>query len=231
MLFRVLFAVTSFFGGAGVIAYLLAWVLIPDHDTEQAPLDRIAARCAGTRSRSGWSRRRRDSSPGPASSAGGPRPAGVLVVAAIILAIVLSRRPASPTKPQARPATFTPPADGTDRPTAATAPDARRIDRAAHRPRRRPGHPAVRLVVPETRAWIRNRALAGGAPRPVRWATLGALVAALGGIGIADAIGGIVVPVYFWVLGGVVLAGLVAGLILRRTPWGSPSCWCRRSSG
>src|SRR5690242_15243747 len=39
VLFRVLFAVSAFFGGAGVIAYLLAWAVIPEQGTEQAAVD------------------------------------------------------------------------------------------------------------------------------------------------------------------------------------------------
>src|SRR5690349_8908365 len=36
VLFRVLFAVAAFFGGAGVIAYLLAWAVIPEEGSERA---------------------------------------------------------------------------------------------------------------------------------------------------------------------------------------------------
>src|ERR1700712_5478836 len=46
VLFRVLFAVTSFFGGAGIIAYLLAWLLVPDSTpgpVGSAPMDRVVS--------------------------------------------------------------------------------------------------------------------------------------------------------------------------------------------
>jgi phage shock protein PspC (stress-responsive transcriptional regulator) len=39
VLFRVLFATAAFFGGAGVLAYLVAWVAIPDEGTEHATID------------------------------------------------------------------------------------------------------------------------------------------------------------------------------------------------
>jgi phage shock protein PspC (stress-responsive transcriptional regulator) len=43
VLFRVLFATASFFGGAGVLAYLLAWAAIPESGTVSAPIDRWLA--------------------------------------------------------------------------------------------------------------------------------------------------------------------------------------------
>src|ERR1700759_278062 len=39
VLFRVLFATAAFFGGAGVLAYLLAWAAIPEQGTAHAPID------------------------------------------------------------------------------------------------------------------------------------------------------------------------------------------------
>src|SRR3954471_19317720 len=39
VLFRVLFATSAFFGGAGILAYLLAWAAIPEEGTERAPID------------------------------------------------------------------------------------------------------------------------------------------------------------------------------------------------
>jgi hypothetical protein len=54
---------------------------------------------------------------------------------------------------------------------------------------------------------------------PVRLVTVGALIATLVVLGITDAAGGIVLPVYFWTVGGIVLLGLFVGATLRRTPW------------
>lgn len=39
VLFRVLFAVAAFFGGAGALAYAVAWAVIPVEGTEHAPVD------------------------------------------------------------------------------------------------------------------------------------------------------------------------------------------------
>src|SRR3954452_558248 len=49
VLFRVLFATAAFFGGAGILAYLLAWAAIPESGTAHAPIDAFIA----------WVRRRR----------------------------------------------------------------------------------------------------------------------------------------------------------------------------
>jgi hypothetical protein len=54
---------------------------------------------------------------------------------------------------------------------------------------------------------------------PVRIATLLALVVTLIVLGIADAASGIRLPVYFWCVGAIVAAGLLVGIVSRRTPW------------
>ena len=77
--------------------------------------------------------------------------------------------------------------------------------------------------LPETRAWIRESRARRRRAAPVRWVTLGVLAVTLGALAIADAANGIVLPVYFWVGGSIVLAGLIAGALLRRTPWGLTS--------
>src|SRR2546423_13295560 len=41
VLFRVLFATAAFFGGAGILAYLLAWAAIPEAGTAHAPIDGV----------------------------------------------------------------------------------------------------------------------------------------------------------------------------------------------
>ncbi len=43
VIFRVLFATTAFFGGAGIIAYLIAWAAIPERSQAHAPVDRLIA--------------------------------------------------------------------------------------------------------------------------------------------------------------------------------------------
>ena len=47
VLFRVLFATAAFFGGAGVLGYLLAWAAIPDEGTERAAIDGWVTLVAG----------------------------------------------------------------------------------------------------------------------------------------------------------------------------------------
>jgi hypothetical protein len=54
---------------------------------------------------------------------------------------------------------------------------------------------------------------------PIRIATLLTLVITLIVLGIADAVSGIRLPVYFWCAGAIILAGLLTGIALRRTPW------------
>ena len=63
VLFRVLFATSAFFGGVGIIAYLVAWAVIPERGAPSAPLDGAAR----------WLRQRRV-------------PFGVAVAAAAIVA-------------------------------------------------------------------------------------------------------------------------------------------------
>ncbi len=43
VIFRVLFATTAFFGGAGILAYLIAWAVIPERSQATAPIDRFVA--------------------------------------------------------------------------------------------------------------------------------------------------------------------------------------------
>jgi hypothetical protein len=73
------------------------------------------------------------------------------------------------------------------------------------------------------RSWITEAKQASRERRrraqPIRLAVVGLLVATWTILGISDAIGGIRLPVYFWVTGAIVLAGLLVGLVLRRTPW------------
>jgi len=43
VLFRVLFATSAFFGGAGILAYVIAWAAIPEAGTARAPIDGMVA--------------------------------------------------------------------------------------------------------------------------------------------------------------------------------------------
>jgi hypothetical protein len=54
----------------------------------------------------------------------------------------------------------------------------------------------------------------------MRLAVWSALTLALLGLGIADAIAGIAIPTYLWVVVGIVIAGLIVGAAIRRPVWG-----------
>ncbi|MDP9094109.1 MAG: PspC domain-containing protein [Actinomycetota bacterium] len=75
----------------------------------------------------------------------------------------------------------------------------------------------------ETRQWMSEARAASRERRrrafPVRMATLGVLVLTLGILAAVDGASGIDLPVYFWVTLGIVVAALVVGMALRRTPW------------
>jgi phage shock protein PspC (stress-responsive transcriptional regulator) len=232
VLFRVLFAVSAFFGGAGVVLYLLAWIAIPDQHTDEAPLDRFT----GTLRRYripfwlvatiavilGWV---------ALFSWWAPRSAGALVIALVILAIVLSRRqfrPNGSTPGQYAPGQYTPgqyapgqyaPGQYVSGPT--LSPDAP----AAAYSGAFPGTdtpPAAEVWLPGTRTWIQESREAARIRRrrsaPITWTTLGVLAVTMAALGVADAVGGIVLPTYFWVAGGILLTGLIVGIALRRAP-------------
>lgn len=204
VLFRVLFAVSAFFGGAGIVAYLLAWAVIPEATAVDAPIDRFVRELrkrhipfwlvAGVAILIGWA---------GLFSWWAPWPFFPLVVAVILLVVALSRRSsASPTDP----------ADPADPVTVS-------LEKATPTSAPTPGAGWM----PETQAWISESRARSRARRhraaPVRWATLGLLLAAIAGLAIGDALSGIVIPAYLWTAGGIVLAGLLTGLVLRRTPW------------
>jgi phage shock protein PspC (stress-responsive transcriptional regulator) len=200
VLFRVLFAVAAFFGGAGILAYLLAWAVIPEEGSERAGIDDWI----------GELRRRRVPVWAVAVAAGLllwvvsfswwlPSPAFPLV-AVVALILVLTLRPGGPRPAPADPVTTGRPVDLT-KPQPAAPPRWRTEGRAwiaeakaARRERRR-------------RAW------------PVKIATVLALITALGVLGIVDAAGRVAIPLYFWTAAAVVGAGLLVGLVARRTPW------------
>ena len=54
----------------------------------------------------------------------------------------------------------------------------------------------------------------------MRLAVWSALTLALLGLGIADAVAGIAIPTYLWVVVGIVIAGLIVGAAIRRPVWG-----------
>jgi phage shock protein PspC (stress-responsive transcriptional regulator) len=199
VLFRVLFATAAFFGGAGVVAYVLAWAAIPEEGTERAPVDDWI----------GWLRRRRMPLWIVAVGVGlllwlvafswwAPHMFLPLIALVVLLVIAFGRQAARPSQPAG-------PAGAPVNLRKSPAPDAAPDWRA------------------DTAAWVNEaraaRALRRRRAAPVRIAVLVALVVTLAALATADAIHGIVLPAYFWVTLGIVGAGLAVGFVLRRTPW------------
>ena len=195
VIFRVLLAVLVLFGGSGIVLYLLGWLAVPDEDAANAPIDKVVDRM------------RRRSLPFVLVVAGGLFvlwcaifswwapfslfPAALVVIALMVL---LSRR---------------------DRATV----DATSYPRSGPGSTDEPLDPAgvqLRSWYDETKARSRERRARS---RPVRRVTLALLIASVAGLAVADAVHGIPVGTYFWVIGGIALAGLLVGLVTRRTPW------------
>jgi phage shock protein PspC (stress-responsive transcriptional regulator) len=205
VLFRVLFATASFFGGAGVLAYLLAWAAIPEAGTERAAID-------------GWvAALRRHRVPFWLIAAGAgvlfwlvafswwaPGPFVPVVVVVIILVAALGHRSrvagpsaASPQSPISLVKDATPPATDADKTAPAWVAETRQWMREAREQRR------ARL----------RRAL------PIKIATLVTFAVAMVVLGLIDAARGIAVPVYFWFALAILGTGLLVGLALRRPAW------------
>lgn len=206
VLFRVLFAVAAFFGGAGIIAYLLAWAVIPEDGTGRAGIDSwigelrrrrvpvwlvfvVAGLVLWLVSFSWWL-------PLPAFPV-------IVVVALVLVAAVRSARHggAAPMGP----------AD-VGVPTTSGAP--------VNLSKEQPVQPQWRE---EGRAWIAEAKAASRERRrrawPVRIAAVLALVAALVVLGLVDAASRVPMPLYFWTAAAVLGAALLVGVVTRRTPW------------
>jgi len=222
VLFRVLFATSAFFGGAGILAYLLAWAAIPEQGTERAPID-------------GWvgELRRRRVPLWLVAVVGGlllwgiafswwmPGPFLPVVAVAVVLVVVFGRRELQNTNAGARTA---------DDPATAISLTKTPADTAATTPLGPDGTPtAVQPAsgqptwVAEGRAWLDEARAAHRARRrrasPVKIATLGTLVVALIVLAIVDSAGGIPIHDYFWTSTAILVAGLIVGGVMRRTPW------------
>jgi phage shock protein PspC (stress-responsive transcriptional regulator) len=225
VLFRVLFATSAFFGGAGIIAYLLAWAAIPDEGTEHAAVD-------------GWFdelRRRRVPLWVVAGGAGlliwlvafswwAPGPfLPVLAIIVVILFFVARRNPgnvpwAAPAPPAPVDLRKHPAAPVTDT-SAADEPSAPVPPGGAALP---PTPPPLPSWMGDGRSWFDDARAAGRARRrraqPVRIAVLSTLLATLVALGIADAMTRIPMQAYFWSGLVITVVGLLVGLILRRAP-------------
>jgi phage shock protein PspC (stress-responsive transcriptional regulator)/FtsH-binding integral membrane protein len=238
VLFRVLFATSAFFGGAGLLAYLLAWVAIPDEGTQHAAVDRwihglrrrrvpvwavviVAAVVLWIAAFSWWA----------------PGPFFPVMIAVIVLVALFGRRGRSVDAPLAGGAPGSvfadpgaPPVPGsTSEPLAAAqtgGAEPGAFTASIRQPDAGfpPGAPDTPPVwVAESRSWLQESRAAARERRrramPVRLATIVTLVATLTVLGIADAVAGIRIPVYFWVTLVIALGGLLVGAVMRRTPW------------
>jgi phage shock protein PspC (stress-responsive transcriptional regulator) len=203
VLFRVLFATAAFFGGAGILAYLLAWAAIPDAGTERAAID-------------GWVsslRRRKVPIWLVAVGAGlllwlvafswwAPGPLFPVLAVVILLVVAFARRGRDISGVPPMPTGSLDKATG-EIPTSTSAAASTRS---------------------EARSWVAESFAAARIRRrraePVRLATIAVLALTLTVLGLIDAARGIVIPAYLWAALGILLGGLVLGAALRRTPWG-----------
>lgn len=210
VLFRVLFATSAFFGGAGIIAYLLAWAAIPEEGTERAPIDGWVGRL-----------RRRRTPVWILAVLGGlllwfiafswwaPGPLFPVLAVVVILVVVFGRRDWQTPSDEAPTVSLAKTAATGDTPTAESA-------RTTDRPQDPPWINDARAWYTEARA---ARRLRRRRAMPLRITVLLALVGTLTVLGIVDGVSGIALPTYFWWSLGIVGGGLLAGVALRRTPW------------
>ena len=209
VLFRVLFATAAFFGGAGILAYLLAWAAIPEAGTEHAPIDGLIA----------WMRRHRFPVWLAAAVAGlilwavafswwAPGPFFPVLAVAILLVVFFTRREMQPAPPQ--PDASAPAASATTSEQTVT---------LTKEPAAEQGEPTWSS---NARAWYDEAKAASRARRrramPLRIAILSTLFVTITVLALVDAFSGIQFQVYFWVTLGIVGVGLLTGLVLRRFP-------------
>jgi phage shock protein PspC (stress-responsive transcriptional regulator) len=207
VLFRVLFATSAFFGGAGILAYLLAWAAIPEEGTQHAPID-------------GWvsALRRRRVPVWLVVIVGGlflwlaafswwaPGPLFPVLAVVVLMVVFFTRREFKTTTPPATAPISFAKADSQATETDPAAPPAEQP-----------------TWVRDARAWFDESREAARRRRrrslPIRLAVLVALVADLTTLGIADAVHGVQFQWYFWSVLMILAAGMLAGLVSRRWSW------------
>jgi phage shock protein PspC (stress-responsive transcriptional regulator) len=211
VLFRVLFATAAFFGGAGILAYLLAWAAIPDAGTAHAPIDGFIA----------WVKRRRVPLWIVAVVAGlfiwavafswwSPGPFFPVIAVVVLLVVIFTRREMQASTPTDD--DVPPPTGGVAATTTVDLSKGGEQIPADSQP----------TWTKDARSWFEEAREASRRRRrrslPLRIAMIVALALSLTGLGIADALTGIDFQVYFWTVLGIVGLGLLVGLVMRRTP-------------
>jgi len=215
VLFRVLFAVLSFFGGIGLLMYALAWLLIPEPDVAMSALDKGIQKMRARRVPpwlvfiggaillwlcwfSWWA-------PGPTFPA-------LLLVA--VLAVVLVHRVSTPA---GQASSYQPP-PAPDQPPKADGPQ---VD-----PPQPSGSFTPPIIAPlnDTRrtmqAWFSEASLAHRQRierrRPVKVAVALSLLLGWGALALIDAAWRLPFPVYLWVGLAILVTGLAASIVVRR---------------
>jgi phage shock protein PspC (stress-responsive transcriptional regulator) len=242
VLFRVLFATSAFFGGAGILAYLLAWAAIPEQGTERAPIDGVMSALRRRRvpiwlvliAAAGllWA---------VAFSWWAPGPFFPVLGVAVLLIVFLVRREMKPTA-----ADETTPPDGPDSDPDSdpdSGPDsgpASGSDPVAAPPAGvvpKPGAGSVSLDkdpaataplappgwVRDARDWYAESREAGRRrrrrSRPIRIAVFSTVIAVITALAIADAATGIAFQWYFWSVLAILAAGIVVAIASGRWSW------------
>jgi phage shock protein PspC (stress-responsive transcriptional regulator) len=199
VIFRVVFAVLALFGGSGIVLYLVGWLAVPDEDAVNAPIDRVVDRM------------RRWRIPFALVLAVGllviwlaafswwePLSIFPAILVIIALFLLLGRRNRAVT-------------DSAPSSAEASAPAGAFADTT-------PLEPAgVQL-----RSWFEESKARGRERRrrsaPITRTVAVLLLLTLATLAVVDLVTGIPFGTYFWVIGGVTVAGLAVGLITRRTP-------------
>lgn len=196
VLFRVLFAVAAFFGGSGVLAYVLLWALIPEEGTDHASVD-------------DWLRglRGRNIPVWAAMTVGvvvlwgltlswwAPHALLPLAVVAVIVGLFATRSARQ---------RETGPLD----PTAAVPIDLTK------------GGPTGIGPVPDHVLQARAaRAARAERRRPVWMSIFALLLVAMLALGLVDWLHGLSISAYFWVATAVLAGGFLVSLLARRTVW------------
>jgi phage shock protein PspC (stress-responsive transcriptional regulator) len=227
VIFRVLFAITAFFG-IGVVAYLIAWAIIPDVGSTNPPLDRMVAEL------------RRRHVPlwlvavvgvvlawAVVASWWAPWPMVPIALAAVVLVAAFNRQGRSFAGPPATPAGFpSDPVQTVSMHKTAPNPSPYGWDSGTTTPLDESAFPPpVPAPAPSAFAnWVSEARAARKARRhrnlPMRIATWGIWILAVAVLAIIDAIHRIPMPTYLWLSVGIVVAALAVGAAVRRPVFG-----------